>query len=463
MTVASDALRKDGNLLLAKNSLTAAIRKYSEAVAIDPSDHLAFSNRSAARLLTRELDLALADANTCIELAPRWGKGYIRKFNALNAVGRVGESRDLCVESFEFLDPVEAEPLRVLLGQSDIEVLRLRLCGTWRGRVSSELGGYTQSLTFGPGNSLKVEVFGRSQNCTYSLDQSKQPVVLTILFGPDAAGTNVPYIIEFRDADDSLAMCCPFLVPEVPSDFSGPGFVIMKRSNETDGEDFDLLQRKMVVDSIADPQERMERYLNDFLAVLADPAKKLTQGHRDLPDDDDETRANKQVIHIMAAHVKISELEQIYGPALAKASFGIIAGGDDYHAASEAVQVSASRLRDLLVSSGFMTSEGLEQARLQYTRPMADPESNSYSKSRLQKKLMQKKSIPSNSTTPEKPVELCESSPCSTPEAEVLNTVSAIKNESMPPVSSHTSVLLLVGSLAVAASLVLALRRFSRE
>ncbi len=35
--------------------------------------------------------------------------------------------------------------------------------------------------------------------------------------------TDVPYIFRFNDEDKVMEVTCPFLVMEVPKDFSGPG------------------------------------------------------------------------------------------------------------------------------------------------------------------------------------------------------------------------------------------------
>ena len=46
--MSADALKNEGNELLKKNDLEGAIGKYTEAIAINPSNKVFFSNRSAA-------------------------------------------------------------------------------------------------------------------------------------------------------------------------------------------------------------------------------------------------------------------------------------------------------------------------------------------------------------------------------------------------------------------------------
>lgn len=61
-------------------------------MALDPSNHLLFSNRSAARLKQGQFSLALQDATKARELCPQWPKGYFRQGVALQCLGRYGEA-----------------------------------------------------------------------------------------------------------------------------------------------------------------------------------------------------------------------------------------------------------------------------------------------------------------------------------------------------------------------------------
>ena len=391
MVATADSLRVEGNELLKANNIIGAIGKYTEAVEMNPNDHVVLSNRSAAKLLQKDLISALVDAEQCIQLAPKWVKSYMRKVNVLKAMGRIDEARAVCVSALCIVAESEADTLKVLLGEFDIEAIRESLRGSWRGRVTAELGGYSQVMTFGQANNIKVEVFGQIQNCTYSLDLSCFPNRLTISFGPDGSVAQVPYIFELRDDGHTLAMCCPYLVPELPSEFDGPGFVLMKKADAADEGDEELLARKRAADSLSNPEEKLLRYLEDFAAILAQvpvpgsPAESLGL--------DSEVQANKRVVDLMATHVKVSELEQVYTAAIAKKSFGVIAGGDDFTHAPEETKAVALRLRDLLLSTGFISTEGLETARLQYTKTVKEhTEPVPESKARLQRKLLERKS-----------------------------------------------------------------------
>jgi stress-induced-phosphoprotein 1 len=63
-----------------------------QAIQHDPTDHVFFSNRSAAYLSKGDTSDALADAEACVKLNPKWGKGFSRKGAALHALQRYEEA-----------------------------------------------------------------------------------------------------------------------------------------------------------------------------------------------------------------------------------------------------------------------------------------------------------------------------------------------------------------------------------
>lgn len=75
----ADELKAKGNAALQAENFTEAVKFYSEAIEIDPSNHILYSNRSAAYAKTNEYASALKDAEKTIELKSDWPKGYSRK------------------------------------------------------------------------------------------------------------------------------------------------------------------------------------------------------------------------------------------------------------------------------------------------------------------------------------------------------------------------------------------------
>ena len=69
-----------------------AVSLYSEALQLDPNNHVLFSNRSAALLKMGQFGAALQDAARARELNPKWPKAYYRQGAALQCLGRHGDA-----------------------------------------------------------------------------------------------------------------------------------------------------------------------------------------------------------------------------------------------------------------------------------------------------------------------------------------------------------------------------------
>lgn len=69
-------------VLLAYNS-----EKFTQAIALQPENHILYSNRSAAYASKKEWDNALKDAEKTTEIKPDWAKGWGRKGAALHGKG----------------------------------------------------------------------------------------------------------------------------------------------------------------------------------------------------------------------------------------------------------------------------------------------------------------------------------------------------------------------------------------
>ena len=84
--------KKKGNEAFSAGDFSKAMKQFTMAIRMDKTNHVLFSNRSAAYCGCGRYEEALADAERCVKMAPRWGKGYGRKGAALTGLGQGGES-----------------------------------------------------------------------------------------------------------------------------------------------------------------------------------------------------------------------------------------------------------------------------------------------------------------------------------------------------------------------------------
>ncbi|KAJ7647635.1 thioredoxin-domain-containing protein [Roridomyces roridus] len=88
-----------GNAFYKEEKYTEAIEKYTAAIELAPTSAALLGNRSIAYLKSTppDPDSALADAQKATEVEPKWGKGYVRLGEALQALERDEEA----VKAFE--------------------------------------------------------------------------------------------------------------------------------------------------------------------------------------------------------------------------------------------------------------------------------------------------------------------------------------------------------------------------
>lgn len=100
-------LKAEGNALFGKKKWSAALKKYSAALDIDPKNHLLFGNRAmchlkmtaaAAKKTPKKSKMfaerALEDATSATEIEGKWWRGWQRKGEALKELGRLEEALD---------------------------------------------------------------------------------------------------------------------------------------------------------------------------------------------------------------------------------------------------------------------------------------------------------------------------------------------------------------------------------
>ncbi|KFH44448.1 Heat shock protein-like protein [Hapsidospora chrysogenum ATCC 11550] len=90
----ADELKALGNKAMADKNFDDAVDKFTQAIAVQPDNHILYSNRSAAYASKRDWDNALADAEKTTQIKPDWPKGWGRKGAALHGKGDLVGAND---------------------------------------------------------------------------------------------------------------------------------------------------------------------------------------------------------------------------------------------------------------------------------------------------------------------------------------------------------------------------------
>jgi TPR repeat protein len=97
-------LKDQGNAALKSGDLHGAEALYTNAIGLDSSNHMLFSNRSCVRFELSNYSGALEDAKECISLDPAFMKGYFRAISAAEALGQIHEAGRFCQDGLK-IDP----------------------------------------------------------------------------------------------------------------------------------------------------------------------------------------------------------------------------------------------------------------------------------------------------------------------------------------------------------------------
>ncbi|XP_010458658.1 PREDICTED: hsp70-Hsp90 organizing protein 2-like [Camelina sativa] len=93
----AEEAKAKGNASFSSGDFTSAILHFTEAIDLSPTDHVLYSNRSAAHASLHQYANALSDAYETIKLKPHWPKGYSRFGAALLGLNQF----DLAVTAYK--------------------------------------------------------------------------------------------------------------------------------------------------------------------------------------------------------------------------------------------------------------------------------------------------------------------------------------------------------------------------
>ncbi|XP_033121023.1 stress-induced-phosphoprotein 1-like [Anneissia japonica] len=94
-------LKDEGNNAQREGRFQDAVGNYTDAIKLDPSNHVLYSNRSAAYANLKQYEKALEDAETTVKLKPDWSKGYSRKGTALQFLKRYEDAKAVYTEGLK--------------------------------------------------------------------------------------------------------------------------------------------------------------------------------------------------------------------------------------------------------------------------------------------------------------------------------------------------------------------------
>jgi stress-induced-phosphoprotein 1 len=97
----ADELKAQGNKAIAEKDFDQAIDAFTKAIAIEPSNHIFYSNRSAAYASKKDWANALKDAEKTTEIKPDWPRGWGRKGTALHGSGDLLGAHDAYEEGLK--------------------------------------------------------------------------------------------------------------------------------------------------------------------------------------------------------------------------------------------------------------------------------------------------------------------------------------------------------------------------
>lgn len=192
-------LKAQGNAALQAKKYDEAIDFYTQAIALDDTNHVFFSNRSAAKLSSNDAAGALEDAEACIKLNSTWPKGYVRKGQALHHLRQYQEA----VTAYE--EGLKIEPGNASLTSGIQEVKRAVDAHNARVNQANQaaagmggMGGMQQMLAAAFGPQMFPKLAANEKTAEYLKDPQFQQTMASIQSDPNTMQQHMsdPRVIE---------------------------------------------------------------------------------------------------------------------------------------------------------------------------------------------------------------------------------------------------------------------------
>ncbi|KAI3858134.1 hypothetical protein MKX03_022453 [Papaver bracteatum] len=100
----AEEAKAKGNAAFSSGNFTEAIKFFTQAIELAPTNHVLYSNRSAAYASLHQYTEALTDAEKTVEIKPDWSKGYSRLGAAQIGLGNFDEAISAYKKGLE-IDP----------------------------------------------------------------------------------------------------------------------------------------------------------------------------------------------------------------------------------------------------------------------------------------------------------------------------------------------------------------------
>ncbi|EGX95462.1 heat shock protein [Cordyceps militaris CM01] len=204
----ADELKALGNKAIADKNFDDAIDHFTQAIALQPENHILYSNRSAAYASKKDWDAALKDAEKTTEIKPDWPKGWGRKGAALHGQGDLLGANDAYVEGLKH----DANNAQLKSGLASVEKAMQQEAGGFPGAGGDDPGAGLARMFNDP--QLLQKLASNSKTSSYLSDPSfmaklqqlqKNPQMTTEMFSDprmiQVLGVMMGVDMEMRDSD----------------------------------------------------------------------------------------------------------------------------------------------------------------------------------------------------------------------------------------------------------------------